>query len=76
VVALDGIKAGKFEDWVEKLESNNATYVLVLVRPRSMESFWLTRLAELRHSPKWKAAYNKFRLEYADSNYMVMRFIR
>ena len=68
------IKAGKFENWVEKLEENNANYVLVLVQPRSMEHFWLSRLVELRNDPNWKPAYNKFRLEYSDSDYLVMRF--
>ncbi len=68
------IKAGKFEDWLEKLESNNATYILVLLRPRSMEALWLSRLGELRHIPKWSVAYKRFSLQYSDSDYAVMRF--
>ncbi len=35
------IKAGKFKDWLEKLRVNNVTYVVVLLKPRSMEYFWL-----------------------------------
>ena len=70
------IKAGKFEEWLKKLEDNNVTYVLALGKPRSMEFFWLTRLASLRKDPKWAPVYNRFRLEYSSSDYVVMRFVK
>jgi hypothetical protein len=68
------IKEGEFEKWLEKLEVNNATHVLILLKPRSMEYVWLTKLRELRHIPEWEAVYKRFRLEYSDSNYAVLRF--
>lgn len=68
------IKEGEFKKWLEKLEANNATYVLILLKPRSMEYWWLTRLRELQHIPEWSAVYKRFRLEYSDSNYAVLRF--
>ncbi len=70
------IKAGKFEEWMDKLEKNNATLVLVLLKPRSMEYVWLSRLREMRNNPKWSAIAKKFRLEYYDDNYAMFRFIR
>ncbi len=68
------IRAGKFEEWLKKLEDNNVTYVVALGKPRTMEYFWLTRLASLRNDPKWTPVYNNFSLEYSDSDYVVMRF--
>ena len=70
------VKEHKFEKWVNTLDEINADYVLVLVRPRSMEYFWLTKLSKLRNDPKWTPVYNKFRPVYSDSDYVVMRIIR
>ena len=68
------VKAGKFEEWVEELEANNVTYVMVLRKPRSMEAFWLSRLEEMRNNPKWSSIAKQFRLKYHDDNYAVFRF--
>jgi len=39
-----------------------------------MEEWWLTRLYELQNTPQWAVIYNRFRLEYSDDEYVVMRF--
>ncbi|GBE06204.1 hypothetical protein BMS3Abin10_01849 [bacterium BMS3Abin10] len=70
------VKESKFEKWVNTLDEINADYVLVLVRPRSMEYFWFSKLSKLRNDPKWTPVYNKFRPVYSDSDYVVMRIIR
>jgi hypothetical protein len=70
------IKTGEFNDWVKRLEADNVTYVLIRLKPRSMEYWWLTRLARLRHIPKWSVVFDKFKVVYSDSEYLVVRFIR
>ncbi|MBI5056471.1 MAG: hypothetical protein HZB61_07645 [Nitrospirae bacterium] len=68
------VKSEKFKEWLDKLEINNATCIVVLLKPRSMEYLWLERLGEMRDDPKWSSVSKKFRLEYHDNNFAVFRF--
>ncbi len=63
------VKAETYKDWLQRLEQHNATYVLV--RSKSKEDKW----AEAAQSLTWMGRKTRFRVEYADDNYKIMRFI-
>ncbi len=67
------IKEGTFRDFFSKLETNSVDYVVVLLRPRSIEHMWLARLKEMKDVPKWSPVSRKFKLQYYDTNYAVFR---
>jgi hypothetical protein len=64
------VKAETYNDWLKGLEQNKATYILV--RSKSKEDKWV----EASYSLKWMGMKERFKVEYADDNYKIMRFIK
>ena len=64
------IKAETYNNWLKGLELNKATYVLV--RSKSKEDKWV----EAAYSLTWMGMKERFKVEYADDNYKIMRFIK
>lgn len=69
------VKAGRFEDWIRELNAKEVTYIILKLKPRGIESWWLERLKDLQHMPQWSEIYKRFSLLYSDSEYQVFRFI-
>jgi hypothetical protein len=64
------VKAETYNEWLKDLEQKKATYVLV--RSKSKEDKWV----EASYSLKWMGMKERFKVEYADDNYKIMRFIK
>jgi len=64
------LKEKSYNDWVEGLRKNNATYVLI--RTNSQEDKWI----KFSHSMSWLGSKERFNVVYADPNYTIAKFER
>lgn len=67
------IKSDDYKKWLNDLENNSATYILI--KSNSVEDAWIEKERKVFYSLQWMGNIKeKFRIVYADENYKIARF--
>ncbi|MBI4683202.1 MAG: hypothetical protein HY757_08910 [Nitrospirae bacterium] len=67
------IKSDDYKKWLNDLENNSATYILI--KSNSVEDEWIEKERKVFYSLQWMGNIKeKFRIVYADENYKIARF--
>ena len=67
------LKSENYQKWLQELEKNNVTYILL--KKGSIEDEWIEKERNLYYSIRWIGNITeKFKVVYADSKYEVVKF--
>jgi hypothetical protein len=67
------LKSDTYKDWLQELENNSATYVLV--KKGSIEDAWIEKERRLYYSLSWMGSVpERFKIVYDDEKYKIARF--
>lgn len=67
------IKSDSYNNWLKKLDENNAGYALI--RRNSEEDKWIDREREIFSSAGWLGGLKeRFKIVYSDENYKIARY--
>ncbi len=67
------IKSDTYEEWLEKLENDNAGYILI--KKGSTEDQWVEKERRLFYSLSWMGNMKeKFEIMYSDENYRIVKY--
>jgi hypothetical protein len=67
------IKSKTYKEWLKNLNKNNVMYILV--KNMSQEDKWIRKEMGLFSSLAWTGIKEKFKVEYSDENYRIIKFL-